>query len=105
VKSRVGERELRKALQRRFVLMAGEKDNDPDDEVLQKYDNEAKRTQGAHRVERAEGFFKAATAAAAELGVKLAWEYMEIPGTAHDPPAMAKYAAQMVDAKPGTAIK
>jgi len=99
VGARVGEPELRRALERRFVLMVGEKDNDPDDDILRKYDDDIKRTQGANRLERGENFFKAATAAAAELGAKLNWEFMEIPDTAHDPPGMSKFAAQILYGK------
>ena len=97
VKARVGEKELRRALERRFVLMVGEKDDDPDDENLNK--TEGARKQGEHRVERGENFFKAATAAAGELGVKLAWELVEVPTTAHDGAAMAKAAAEHIDGK------
>jgi poly(3-hydroxybutyrate) depolymerase len=97
VKARVGEKELRRALERRFVLMVGEKDDDPDDENLNRTEGALK--QGANRVERGENFFKAATAAAGELGVKLAWELVEVPETAHDGAAMAKAAAEHVDGK------
>jgi pimeloyl-ACP methyl ester carboxylesterase len=96
LESRAGERELRQALERRFVLMVGEKDTDPDDRNLNRTPGALK--QGAHRLERAETFFKAATAAAAELGVKLAWELMEVPNTAHDAAAMSRQAAEIVSA-------
>jgi pimeloyl-ACP methyl ester carboxylesterase len=99
VGARVGERELRRALQRRVVLMVGEKDNDPDDEILAKYDNDIRRKQGAGRRDRGENFFKAVTAAANELGVKLAWEFMEIPETAHEPPKMGRWAAEIMYGK------
>jgi poly(3-hydroxybutyrate) depolymerase len=95
VDAKVGEAELRRALERRFVLMVGEKDNDPDDENLNKTDGA--RKQGENRVERGENFFKAATAIASELGVKrFAWELMEIPETAHDVAAMSRHAAEIV---------
>ena len=94
VDAKVGEAELRRALERRFVLMVGEKDNDPDDENLNKTEGAMK--QGQDRVERAETFFKAATAAAADLGVKLGWEFMEVPATAHDGAAMSRFAAETI---------
>jgi len=97
VGARVGEKELRRALERRFVLMLGEKDDDPDDENLNKSDGALK--QGATRVERGENFFKAATSAASELNVKLAWELVEIPQTAHDGAAMSRQAADLLYAK------
>lgn len=97
VEARVGEAELRRALARRFVLMVGEKDDDPDDENLDR--SAGAQRQGEHRLERGENFFKAATAAAGELGVKLGWEFMEIPGAAHDAAAMSRYASDMIYGK------
>ena len=97
VGAKVGEAELKQALGRRFVLMVGEKDDDPDDDNLNKSAGAEK--QGATRVERGENFFKAATSAAGELGVKLNWEFMEIPDTAHSGAAMSKHAAEMIYGK------
>jgi poly(3-hydroxybutyrate) depolymerase len=94
VESPVGEAELKRALQRRFVLLLGEKDSDPDHENLNQ--SEGAKRQGASRVDRGETFFKAATAAAGELGVKFAWELNEVPDTAHDGAAMSRIAAQML---------
>ena len=97
VGSRVGVAELRQALGKRFILLAGEKDNDPDDENLNKSSGAMK--QGETRVERAENFFKAATTAANDLGVKLAWEFVEVPETAHDGAAMGRAAAEAMFGK------
>jgi len=97
VDARVGEAELKRALARRFILLAGEKDVDPDDENLNKTSGAMK--QGETRVERAESYFKAATAAAAELGVKFAWELVEVPETAHDGAAMSRAAAEAMFGK------
>jgi pimeloyl-ACP methyl ester carboxylesterase len=94
VGARAGEQELRKALSKRFVLMVGEKDNDPDDENLNKSAGAMK--QGEMRVERAENFFKAATGAANDLGVKLAWELIEVPDTAHDGEKLSHAAADLL---------
>ena len=90
----VGEAELRRALSRRFVLMLGENDDDPDDENLNRSDGAMK--QGESRVERGENFFKAATAAAQDLGVNMAWELVEVPDTVHDGEHMATAAADML---------
>lgn len=49
--------------------------------------------------ERAENFIKAATAAAGELGVRLAWELNEAPETASEARSVAEYAAQAVFGK------
>ena len=74
--------------------MVGEKDDDPDEESLDKAAGAMK--QGDNRVERGESFFKAATAAAQDLGVKLAWELVEVPETAHDGEHMGTAAADML---------
>ncbi len=97
VNSKVGVAELKQALARRFILLVGEKDNDPEDESLNKSAGAMK--QGATRVERAESFFKAATAAAQELAVPLAWELNEAPDVAHDGASMSKIAAQILYGK------
>ncbi len=55
--------------------------------------------QGESRVDRAENFIKAATAAAQELGVKLAWELNEAPDKVNDVYTMGAYAAQIVYGK------
>jgi poly(3-hydroxybutyrate) depolymerase len=97
VNARVGEEQLRQALAKRFVLMVGEKDTDPDDENLNKSAGAMK--QGEMRVERGENFFKAATAAANELGVKFAWELIEVPDTAHDGEKLSQAAADLLFGK------
>jgi poly(3-hydroxybutyrate) depolymerase len=97
VGAKAGEAQLRKALERRFVLMVGEKDDDPDAENLNNTDGA--RKQGEGRVERGENFFKMATAAAKDLGVKFAWELVEVPDTAHDGAAMSRAAAETIYGK------
>ncbi len=92
--TKVGEAEVRRALSKRLVLLLGENDNDPDDENLNNTDGAKK--QGATRVDRGETFFKNATSLAGELGVKFAWELVEVPATAHDGTAMGKAAAAAV---------
>jgi pimeloyl-ACP methyl ester carboxylesterase len=92
-----GEAELRKALAKRFVLLAGEKDDDPDDENLNQ--SAGAKRQGESRIERAENFFMAATTAARDLGVKFAWELVEVPDTGHDGEAMSKAAAETIFGK------
>lgn len=86
-----GAAELRTALSRRMVLLVGEKDDDPDDENL--FNSEAAKRQGASRLDRGENFFKMATSAANDLGVKLAWELVEVPDVAHNGETMSKIAA------------
>ena len=91
VGSPVGEGELRTALSRRMILLVGEKDDDPDDENL--FNSDAAKREGASRLDRGENFFKAATAAANDLGVKLAWELIEVPDVAHSGETMSRIAA------------
>lgn len=98
VGSPAGANELKKALSRRFVLLVGENDDDPDDENLNR--SEGAKRQGDTRVDRGENFFKAATAAAKDLGVPFAWELVEVPDTAHDGESMSKVAADAIFRKP-----
>jgi pimeloyl-ACP methyl ester carboxylesterase len=97
VESPAGEAELRAALQKRLVLVVNEKGEPPDDEGLEKGD--AVKRQGESRIERAENFVKAATSAAQELGVKLAWELNEAPEKVNDLYTIGDYAARIVYGK------
>lgn len=97
VDSPAGEAQVRAALARRFILLAGEKDTDGNAPDLNK--SSGAMRQGANRLERAETFFKAATAAAQDLGIKFVWEYQEVPGVAHDGAAMSKAAAALIGRK------
>lgn len=96
-RSRAGEAQLRQALAKHFVLMLGERDTDPDAKNLNK--SPGAMRQGASRFERGENFYKAVTAAAQVLGVKLAWELVEVPNVAHDGAAMSRAAADAIYAK------
>jgi hypothetical protein len=97
IDSPAGESELRAALQKRMVLIVNEKDEAPDDEASEKRGEVVK--QGESRVERGENFIKAATAAARDLGVKLAWEFNEAPDKVNDVYTMGDYAAKAVFGK------
>ena len=97
VDSPAGEPELRAGLQKRLVLIVNEKDEAPDDEASEKAAAVVK--QGESRVERAENFIKAATSAAQELGVKLAWELNEAPDKVNDVYTMGDFAARTVFGK------
>lgn len=94
IESPAGEAELRAALQRRLVLVVSEKDEAPDDEASEKRGEVVK--QGETRVERAENFIKAATAASQELGVKLAWELNEASDKVNDAYSAGEYSARAV---------
>ena len=94
VNARAGEAQLRQALARRFILMVGENDVEPDDEGSSQ--TNAAKKQGDTSVERGENFFKAANAAAADVGVKLAWELVELPTGARDAETISRAAADML---------
>jgi poly(3-hydroxybutyrate) depolymerase len=97
VNTPTGEAELKRALARRVLLLVGENDSDPDAENLNQ--SEGAKKQGASRLDRGENFFKAATAAAQALGVKLGWELIEVPDTAHDGAAISKAAGEALFGK------
>jgi poly(3-hydroxybutyrate) depolymerase len=94
VGSPAGEAELKQALAKRFILLAGEKDDDPEDENLNQ--SAGAKKQGETRIDRAENFFLAATTAARDLGVKFAWDLVEVPDTGHDGEAMSRAAADAI---------
>ena len=94
VGSPAGEAELKAALQKRLVLIVNDKDEAPDDEASEKRGEVVK--QGESRVDRAENFIKAATAASQDLGVKLAWELNEAPEKVNDAYTVGEYAARAV---------
>ena len=93
VESPAGEAELKAGLQKRLVVIVNEKDEAPDDEASEKRGEVVK--QCASRVERAENFIKAATAASQELGVKFAWELNEAPDKVNDADSAGNYAAEI----------
>jgi hypothetical protein len=95
IDSPAGEAELKAGLQKRLVLMVNDKDPEPaDDEGTEK--NELVKKQGDSRVDRAENFIKASTAASRELGVKLAWELNEAPDKVVDAWSASEHAANTV---------
>lgn len=90
-----GEAEVRRALQRRLLVLVGG-DGGPDEDGLGA--SGAAKAQGETPLDRAESFIKAATAAAQALGVPLAWELHELPATARDE-ALARHAAALIFGK------
>ena len=94
VGARVGESELKRALARRYVLMLGTSDVDPDAADLSK--TAGAEREGASRYERGQAFFKAGAASARTLGVPFAWKLAEVPGVAHEGSAMSRHAADLL---------
>jgi poly(3-hydroxybutyrate) depolymerase len=97
VESPAGDADLRQALSKKVFLLVGENDNEPDAENLNQ--SAGAKKQGESRVDRGENFYKAATAAAQELGVKLGWQLIEVPDTAQDANAMSRAAADALFGK------
>jgi poly(3-hydroxybutyrate) depolymerase len=97
IESPAGEAELRSGLQKRLILIVNEKDEAPDNDGSEKRGEVVK--QGESRIERAENFIKAATAAAQELGVKLGWEYHEAPDKVKVVYTMGDFAGRLVYGK------
>jgi poly(3-hydroxybutyrate) depolymerase len=97
LETQYGEAAVRQALQRPFILALGDKDIDPNHKDLRK--SAAAMKQGATRFERGENYFKAATAAASELGVKLNWQLLEVPGVAHQAGPMSRASADLAFGK------
>ena len=88
--SPLGQQRLHEALARRFTLMLGERDTNPQHKYLNR--SPGAMAQGAHRFERGQTFFAAARAAARQLGAAFAWDLVIVPNAAHDNTAMAKAA-------------
>lgn len=74
-----------------LVVLLGEADTDPNDELLPR-DRDA-RAQGEHRFARGQTFFHAAQAAAKKLQARFAWKLATVPGVGHDNALMAPAAA------------
>ena len=98
VDARVGESELKRALGRRYVLMLGTSDVDPDADYLSK--TPGAEREGASRYERGHNFFKAAAASAKALGVPFGWKLVDVPGVAHQGSAMGRRAADLIYGNP-----
>ncbi len=91
------EARLHKAFGRRFVVMLGDKDNDPNHMQLQ-HGPEVDE-QGVERFSRGKRFFAMSEAAAKTLNCKFAWELKIVPGVAHDGTQMADAAAALMYGK------
>jgi len=93
----VGEAELRQALAKRVIVLVGENDTEPDSDNWNA--NASGKKLGDSRIDRGENFFKAATAAAQDLGVKLGWQLVEMPPTAQDGQAVSRAASDQLGLK------
>lgn len=97
VGSKAGAPEIKRALERRFVLMLGEKDVAADAQGLK--NSAAARRQGTGRLDRGEHFYRAAAAVAQDLEAKFAWQLVRVPDTAHSGSGMSRAAADTIYGK------
>jgi len=88
---------LRQAFAKKVIVLAGDNDAEPDSENLNA--NAAGKKLGESRTERGENFFKAATTAATELGVKLNWQLVEMPENTQDAQAVSRAASDALGLK------
>jgi hypothetical protein len=85
---------LAAAFRRDAVLQLGEADTDPDHPSLPRQPWAV--AQGPHRFARGGNFRRVAEAAAAELGVPLAWRVATVPGVGHSNAGMAEAALALL---------
>ena len=97
VESPAGEKELRRALERKLFVLLGEADTKADDPDLDR--SEGAMKQGANRFERGESFFGAASGAARELGARFAWELSYVPNVGHEGGKMSQAAVALLYGK------
>ena len=90
----IGADDLRKAFASPLVIMAGDKDTNPQHKYLRRTP-EAMR-QGEHRLARSKAFFQAARDRAAKLKTELNWRYVIVPGVGHSNRKMAGFAAEYI---------
>jgi poly(3-hydroxybutyrate) depolymerase len=93
----LGEAEVRQALAKRIIVLAGDADAEPDAENLNQ--NAAGKKQGESRIDRGENFVKAGTTAAQELGVKFGWQLVELPPAAQDGQSVSRAASDQMGLK------
>jgi hypothetical protein len=93
----VGGAELARALQRKLIVLVGDRDVDPNHPQLRRTPEAA--AQGEHRFQRGHTFFEQAQGSARKLDVELAWELHVAPGVAHSNARMAPHAAKFVGAR------
>jgi poly(3-hydroxybutyrate) depolymerase len=90
--SRLAEANLDKGFRVPLVVLLGDQDTDPHDELLPR-EPEA-LAQGEHRFTRGQTFFRAAKAAAERSQSEWQWTLSTVPGVGHDNALMAPAAAR-----------
>jgi poly(3-hydroxybutyrate) depolymerase len=82
----------KQALEKKFCVLLGENDNDPDDDYLP--NSKYARRQGKTRLERGKNFFSRAEELAKELKADFKWEERVVSGATHSNAEMAEAAAE-----------
>lgn len=88
------EGKLKKAFEKKLIILLGESDNDP--KHFQLTHGKEVDEQGQDRLSRGKNFFKASEVAASELKVNLQWTLKTVPNTGHSNTAMTKAAIDMM---------
>jgi hypothetical protein len=88
------ESSLGKSLGRDFVLLLGDRDNDPNHRSLRR--TPQAMAQGKTRFERGHSYMNEARMRAAELKTPLRWDMQVVPGAAHQNSAMSRAAAAVL---------
>jgi predicted esterase len=89
----IDEEQIKKALRRKLILLAGLEDIDPDHKHLN--NSSSAKKQGANRLERGRNFFEDARKIAQKLNAEFNWQRIEVPGVAHSNKGMASAAAEI----------
>ena len=84
---------LTNALERRVIILLGNRDTDPGHPSLNRTDGADK--QGPHRFARGHNFYWSAVQSAKILGADLNWSLSIVPGAGHDNAVMAKAALDL----------
>lgn len=89
--AKVGEKEARRALGQRLVVMLGDADTDPNAQDLDR--TPGSLAQGANRLDRGRYFHRVSSALARDIDADFRWDVVIVPGVAHSGRLMAKAAA------------
>lgn len=90
--ARVGEKEARRALGQRLVVMLGDADTDPNAQDLDR--SPGSLAQGANRLERGRYFHRLSSALARDINADFRWDLVIVPGVAHSGRRMSAAAAE-----------
>ncbi len=90
----VDDAQLTEVFQKRFVLLLGSADTDPNHKYLKKTPEASK--QGPHRVARGKEFIRQSRTLAKQMKVKIKWRMQTVPNIGHSNSKMTPAAAKMI---------